>query len=610
VLGENEIMRADTLPKVFRDQVRNFASRVALREKELGVWNEITWEKYYQHVRNVSLGFVKLGLNKGDKVSILSENNQQWLYSDLAIQSVRAMTVGVYSTNPSEQVRYVVGHSESRFIIVEDQEQADKVLEVKHSLPDLERIIVIDMKGLRHYESPLMMRFQQLEEMGAAHNGKHPQLFEEMIDSTDPSDTAVLIYTSGTTGPPKGAILSQKNMLAMVDSVLQVMPMTEKDSVVSYLPLCHAAERIFSILMPIKAGCIVNFSESINTVQEAMREIGPTLFMGVPRIWEKMQSSIVIKIQDATVLKRLAYRVFMPVGIKITEKKLAKERVGLPLEVLYWVAYFCLYRSLRHFLGLSRARITISGAAPVSPDLLKFFHAMRLNIREGYGQTEISGICSIHHFDDVKIGTVGKAVPGVEIKIAEDGEILEKGPGVFQGYFKDPEGTARVFYDGWLCSGDVGRLDEDGHLVITDRKKDILVTAGGKNIAPSEQENSLKFSPYINEAIVIGDRRKFLSALIQIEFENVSKWAQENKIPFTTFKSLARQKEVYELIQKEVDKSNRKFASVENIQKFVLLEKELDHDDEELTATMKVRRKAIEEKYGDLIEGIYGKGRS
>ncbi|MBW1786438.1 MAG: AMP-binding protein [Deltaproteobacteria bacterium] len=603
-------MRPGTLPKLFRAQVQDLGSRVALREKELGVWNEITWEKYYEHVRDVSLGLVKIGLDKGDKVSILSENNQQWLYGDLAIQSVRALTVGVYSTNPSEQVKYVVGHSESRFIIVEDQEQADKVLEVAEDLPHLEKIIVIDMKGLRHYESPLLMSFQELEEMGAAYHEEHPQHFEKMIDSTDPSDLAVIIYTSGTTGPPKGALLTQQNMMAMIDSVLQVMPMTEKDAVVSYLPLCHAAERIFSILIPIKSGCIVNFAESINTVQEALREIGPTLFMGVPRIWEKMQSSIVIKIQDATFLKRLVYKVFMPVGVMITEKRLAKERVGLPRELLYWVAYFSLYRSLRHFLGLSRARITISGAAPVSPDLLKFFHAMRINIREGYGQTEISGICCIHHFDDVKIGTVGKPVPGVELKIAEDGEILEKGPGIFEGYFKDPKGTAAVFSEGWLCSGDVGRLDEDGHLVITDRKKDILVTAGGKNIAPSEQENSLKFSPYINEAIVIGDGRKFLSALIQIEFENVSKWAQKNKIPFTTFKSLARDRRVYELIQKEVDVSNGKFASVEHIRKFVLLEKELDHDDEELTATMKVRRKAIEEKYRDLIESIYGKGRS
>ncbi|MBW2347389.1 MAG: AMP-binding protein [Deltaproteobacteria bacterium] len=515
-----------------------------------------------------------------------------------------------FPTNPPEQVKYIVGHSESRFIIVEDQEQADKVLEVAGELPFLEKIIVIDMKGMRHYESSLLMSFDGLEEIGAGYHRENPDMFENMIRCTDPSDPAVLIYTSGTTGPPKGAILSHRNMLAMVDSVLQVMPVNDNDSVVSYLPLCHAAERIFSILIPLKSGCIVNFSESINTVQEALREIGPTLFMGVPRIWEKMQSSIVIKIQDATLLKRLAYRVFMPVGIRITEKRLAKEKIGPVLMGLYWLSYLIIYRSLRRFLGLSRARITISGAAPVSPELLKFFHAMRLFIREGYGQTEISGICCIHHLEDVKIGTVGKPIPGVELKIADDGEILEKGPGVFQGYFKDPEGTASIFSNGWLCSGDVGRLDEDGHLVITDRKKDILVTAGGKNIAPSEQENSLKFSPYINEAIVIGDGRKFLSALIQIEFENVAKWAQDRKIPYTTFKSLARNRQVYELIQKEVEKSNKKFASVENIRKFVLLEKELDHDDEELTATMKVRRQAIEEKYRDLIETIYGKEES
>jgi long-chain acyl-CoA synthetase len=426
-----------------------------------------------------------------------------------------------------------------------------------------------------------------------------------MIQSMQGDDPAVIIYTSGTTGPPKGAILNQKNMMAMIDSVIQVMPVTENDSLVSYLPLCHAAERIFSILMPLKSGAVVNFAESINTVQESLREIAPTIFMGVPRIWEKMQSSIVIKIQDATLLKRLVYKLLMPVGIRVTERRLTGQGVRVSDKALYGIAYLLLYRSLRKFLGMSRSRITISGAAPISPDILKYFHAMGLNIREGYGQTEMSGITFIHHFDDVKIGTVGKPIPGVEVKIGEDGEILERGPGVFQGYFRDPEGTARIFRDGWLCSGDVGSVDEDGHLTITDRKKDILITAGGKNIAPSEIENHLKFSPYIKEAIVIGDGKKFLSALIQIEFDNVAKWAQDKKIPFTTFKTLAQNREVYELIRKEVENTNDKFARVENIRRFVLLEKELDHDDDELTATMKVRRKAIEEKYEDLIDSIY-----
>jgi len=598
-------MLVDTLPKLFLSQVRRFGERVALREKEFGIWREISWNEYLRHVRNFSLGLVKLGLKRQDTVSILSENNQQWLYADLAVQSAGAITVGVYPTNPPEQVRYVVGHSLSRFVVVGDQEQADKALEVQDDLPNLLKIIAVDVKGMRRYQSDILISFEVVEKIGEAYHKERPELFEEMIQSTREDDPAVIIYTSGTTGPPKGAILNQRNMMSMIDSVIQVMPVTEKDSLVSYLPLCHAAERIFSILIPMKSGAVVNFAESINTVQDSLREIAPTIFMGVPRIWERMQSSIVIKIQDAAFLKRTIYKLLMPVGIRMTEKKLAKQRLGAGDKLLHWIAYLCLYMSLRRFLGLSRARITISGAAPISPDVLMYFHAMGLNIREGYGQTEMSGITFIHHFDDVKIGTVGKPIPGVEFKIAEDGEILEKGPGVFQGYFRDPEGSAKIFRDGWLCSGDVGRVDEDGHVAITDRKKDILITAGGKNIAPSEIENHLKFSPYIKEAIVIGDGRKFLSALIQIEFENVAKWAQDRKISFTTFKTLAQNGEVYQLIRNEVENTNTKFARVENIRKFVLLEKELDHDDEELTATMKVRRKAIEEKYRDLIDSIY-----
>ncbi len=598
-------MKDDTLPKLFLSQVKRFGERVALREKEFGIWRQISWNEYLVHVRNFSLGLVKLGLKKGDAVSILSENNQQWLYGDLATQAAGAMTVGVYPTNPPDQVRYVVGHSKSRFVIAGDQEQADKILEVEGDLEELRKIIVVDMKGLRRYESQALISFDQVEKLGEEHHRENPHLFESMVLAGGADDPAVIIYTSGTTGPPKGAILNQRNMMAMIDSVIQVMPVTEKDALVSYLPLCHAAERIFSILIPMKSGAVVNFAESINTVTESLSEIAPTIFMGVPRIWEKMQSSIVIKIQDATLIKRLAYRLLMPIGLKITEKKLARQPIGSLDRVLYWVAYLGLYRSLRRFLGLSHARITISGAAPVSPDVLKYFHAMGLNIRQGYGQTEMSGITFIHHFDDVKIGTVGKAIPGVEFKIAPDGELLEKGPGVFQGYFRDPDGTGKIFEDGWLCSGDVATVDEEGHLTITDRKKDILITAGGKNIAPSEIENHLKFSPYIKEAVVIGDGRKFLSALIQIEFDNVAKWAQERKIAFTTFKSLATSREVFDLIRKEVENTNTHFARVENIRKFVLLEKELDHDDEELTATMKVRRKSIEEKYGHLINSIY-----
>ncbi len=602
-------MRTDTLPTLFLSQALDLGPRVALREKRLGIWEEITWTRYYEHVRNFSLGLTRLGLTPGDAVAILSENNQQWLYADLAVQAARAVTVGVYSTNPPEQVKYVLGHSDSRFVVVEDQEQADKVLDVKDDLPRLDKIIVVDMKGMRRYRSPALMSFQEVEEIGQAVHDEYPNLFEDMVSGTQSSDAAVIVYTSGTTGPPKGAILSQRNIVSMIDSVLQVVPVTSKDSVVSYLPLNHMAERIFSILIPLKTGAVVNFAESINTIQESLREIAPTIFMGVPRIWEKMHSSLYIKIQDATWLKRVAFKLLMPAGMKITEKKLNKQPIGPSDRILSWLAYIVIYRSLRRFFGLSRARITISGAAPVSPEVLKVFHSLGLRIREGYGQSEMSGITFIHHFDDVKIGTVGKPIPGVEFRIEPDGELVERGPGVFVGYFKDPEGTEKILRDGWLYSGDVGRIDEDGHLVITDRKKDIIITAGGKNIAPSEIENDLKFSPYIKEAIVIGEAKKFLSALIQIEFDNVAKWAQDKKIAFTTFKSLAKNKEVYELISKEVENTNTRFSRVENVRKFVLLEKELDHDDEELTATMKVRRKTIESKYKDIIDAIYGQRR-
>jgi long-chain acyl-CoA synthetase len=600
-------MELKTFPAIFQDKVKRFGNRVALREKEFGIWRNISWTEYYEHVKHFCLGLISLGLEKGDRVSVLSENCQQWLYADLAIQSAGAITVGVYPTNPAAQVKYIIGHSESKFVVVEDQEQADKVLEVKEHLPCLQKAIVIDMKGLRYYNDPLLISFEEVENLGKELDIREPQLFEFHLKSCKPQDIAVIIYTSGTTGPPKGAMLSQHNMVNMVSSVLKVMPLTEKDSMVSYLPLCHAAERIFSILIPLMTGCVVNFAESLDTVQQSLIEIGPTLFMGVPRIWEKMHSSIVIKMKDATPLKRLVYHFLIPIGMKVCEKRLAKQPIPIWFLALNKMAHLFLYRGLKGFLGLSKARITISGAAPISPNILKFYHGIGLKIREGYGQTEISGISFIHHFDDVKIGTVGKPVPGVEFYLAEDGEIVQKSESIFQGYFKDSEGTQKIYKDGWLWSGDIGEVDEDGHLRIVDRSKDIIVTAGGKNIAPSEVENSLKFSPYIKEAIVIGEGKKFLSALIQIEYDNVSKWAQDNKIPFTTFKSLAQNPEVYELIRKEVDKTNDQFARVENIRKFTLLEKELDHDDEELTATLKVRRKIVEKKYKNLIDTIYGK---
>ncbi len=598
-------MEEVTLPKLFQNRVKELGDRVALREKKKGLWRPISWNEYYTHVQNFSLGLNYLGLQKKDRVSILGDNCPEWLYADLAIQSAGGISVGVYPTNSYLQVKYILDHSQSKFVIVKDQEQADKVLMVKDELSTLEKMIVIDMKGLSKYEEPMMLSFREVEEIGKNIHNENPSLFYEMIQKTRSEDVAIIVYTSGTTGLPKGAMLSHRNITSVLDSFFQILPINREDSLVSVLPLCHVAERLFSLFIPMKSGCTINFAESIDTLQSDMAEISPTIFLTVPRILEKMHSAITIKMQDAHPIKRWAYYKFLPIGNKVAERKLTKQRIGLFLRGANFIAYFFLFRPLRNRLGLLQVRECVSGAAPLSKDIMKFFHSIGLMVKEAYGLTECTGVFSMPRGEEIEIGTVGKPIPGWECKIAEDGEILMKGPAVFVGYFRDEEATRQAKQGDWLYTGDIGEFDEHGNLKITDRKKEILITASGKNIAPSEIENRLKFSPFIKEAIVIGDRRPYITALIQIDFDNVADWAQRKGIPFTTFKSLSKNPEVYKLIQGEVEKTNQERSRIEQIKKFVLLEKELDRDDDELTATMKVRREMIEKKYRDLIEGLY-----
>lgn len=599
-------MQKDTIPKLFLRNRDLYRDKVALREKDLGIWQSVTWRDYWNHVCFFALGLGVLGLKKGDKVSIVGDNCREWLYADLAAQASSAITVGIYPTDVASQVKYILENSESSFVVAKDQEQADKVIEVKDELPLLKKIIVIDMKGLRRYKEPMIISFKDVEALGEALHKEQPHLFEEMARNTRPEDTGIIVYTSGTTGQPKGAMISQNNMIKMIGGLSQVLDFRERDSFVSALPLCHIAERMFSLIFPMWAGCTVNFAESVATLQEDVREISPTAFLNVPRIWEKMHAGIMIKMQDAIFFKRWIFNAMMPIGRRVSEYKLKFEPVPLPWKILYGIAYLLLFRALRNRLGLLEARILVSGAAPLSLDIMKFFHAIGLPIRECYGMTEMSGISFMPRNGEIEIGgVVGKAIPGVGLKLAEDGEILQGGETVFQGYYGNPDATREAVHDGWLHTGDVGELDEDGNLKITDRKKDIIITAGGKNIAPSEIENKLKFSPFINEAIVIGDRRKYLTCLIQLELQNVENWAQNNKIAYTTYKSLAAHPEVYTLIQQEVEEANQHFARVETIKKFTILDKELDPDDEELTATMKVKRSIIEKKFKDIIEKMY-----
>lgn len=595
----------DTLPKRFESQMKALGDKIALREKSLGRWRPITWREYYDHVESFSLGLVSLGLKPGERVAILGENCPEWLYADLAAQSARGVAVGVYPTNSAKQVKYILENSDSRYVVVRDQEQLDKILEIKDELPLLRRAIVIDMKGVRKYKDPIILSYAAVEEIGKKMSMGDPSLFRRMISETDANDIAITVYTSGTTGPPKGAMLSHKNIVAAVECFFKMVPVSQTDSLVSALPLCHVAERLFSLFIPLKAGCTINFAEGTDTLQADMIEISPTIFLTVPRILEKLQSAITTRIQDADPVKRWVYKRCMQLGEKVSNLELSGNGVNLFYKALYAIAYFSMFRALRNRMGLLQVRECVSGAAPLSIDVMKFFRSIGFVIKETYGMTETAGVFTMSTGESIKVGSVGKPVEDIEFKLAEDGEILLKGDSVFVGYYHDQAGTERVKKDGWLYTGDVGKLDDEGNLYIVDRKKEIIITASGKNIAPSEIENSLKFSPYIREAIVIGEGKSYLTALVQIDYENVANWAQKEEIPFTTYKSLARNERVCKLIEAEIRQVNEKFSRVESIKKFRILEKELDHDDDEVTATMKVRRQMIEAKYKELISSMY-----
>ena len=551
---------------------------------------------------------ISLGLKKGECVSIISENRPEWVYADFGIMSAGGVTAGIYTTNAPEQCGYIVQNSGSRFYFAENEEQFDKTLRFRKDNPHLEKVIVMEMEGLKRFKDPLLMSFDDLLKLGKEYDEKHPDLFEQRRSEVKPDDLAVLIYTSGTTGPPKGAMLTHSNLLYMSDAMVDVNPVKDGDETLSYLPLCHIFEQLFTVMINIRYKTICNFIESPDTVMDNMREVSPTVTCGVPRIWEKYASGIMIRMSDATWLKRMIFKACMGIGMKYAGLKLNFKPIPPYLKLAYLAAYAAVFRKLKERLGFDRVRVAYSGAAPISPEVLKFFNAIGLPLVEGYGQTEGTGVTSVSKKGRLKIGKVGQPLPGCQVKIAEDGEILVKGPGIFKGYFKNPVATAETLKDGWLHYGDVGELDADGFLKITDRKKDLIITAGGKNIATQNIENQLKFSPYINDAVVIGDRKKFLVALIAIDEENVIKYAQDNKIQFGTYASLTQAPEIKQLIQKEVDRVNKMLAQVEQVKKFSIIPKKLYEEDGEVTPTMKVKRKSINEAYKDIIEKMYKGG--
>lgn len=596
----------DTIVKLFAQRCASLGARTAHREKDFGIWKSYSWSDYWTHAAWVGMGLRALGLQRGQVVSILSEDRKEWAYFDLGIQAVGGIASGVYTTDSAAQLAYLLTDSQSRFLIVENEEQLDKYLEIADSTPDVQKVIVLEDEGLHALSDPRVMFLADLYALGKQAHEAAPETFGDEIAKSQPGDTALLIYTSGTTGMPKGAMLSNENIMAAITAGAHGLPAQDSDEQLCFLPLCHILERDVSIYFPLAAKCTVNFAESPETVFSNLQEVSPMTFTAVPRVWEKIYSRVLIMAQEATWLGRVSFSQAVKAGRKRADALASTGRVPVLTALNYALWDMLVLRNLRRMLGFDRMRRGGTGAAPISPELLKWYWSIGVPLVEGYGMTETSGIATINTPDDNRTGTIGRPVPGVSVRIADDGEIQTKGLNNFQGYWRNNEKSAESYTaDGWLRTGDVGRIDEDGYVTITGRLKDIIITAGGKNITPAEIESRLKFSHYISDAVIIGDRRKYLTALVMIDQENVEKYAQDNKVPFSDFASLCRAQAVQDLIRAEVEQVNREFARVEQIKDFRLIDVLLTAEDEELTATMKLRRSFVEKRHKALIDDMY-----
>ena len=607
-----------TIASRARDWARARPDKVAMRQKDFGIWQETTWRETWELVELAANGLLALGVDVGDRVSIHAEDRREWIILDLATVAIRAITVGLYPTNPMAEVEYTLNDSGSVIHLAEDQEQADKVLGLPAaSFASLRRIIYIEPRGFADYDDPRLLPWEEFLDLGRQHRGQNPQALEARMAAAEADDVMTLVYTSGTTGPPKGAMLTNANCRFAIETVIENPKrfpgghlVDGDDQIVTYLPLCHVAERLFSTWHLVASAPVLNFAESAQQVNVALQEVQPTIFFAVPRIWEKLHAGVLIRGADASRFKKFMLDRALSVAGWIGRSRAANDGQWTPAtRVVYALGWVLVFRALRERLGLRFCRYAASGAAPISPEVLEFFIGIGLNVYELYGMTENTAVATSNFHGRMKLGTVGEPYDEIAdgFRIDEEtGEIQVKHDGVFAGYWGKPEQTAETFTDdGWLMTGDVGEWVDGTHVRIVDRIKHIIITSGGKNISPSEIENDLKTSPFINEAMVIGDRRKFLTALIGIELETVGNWALKNGIPYTTYRDLTEKEEVVQLVRQAVDLTNEKFARVEGIKDFRLIPKELDHEDGELTATQKVKRTSMEEMYGDLVESMY-----
>jgi long-chain acyl-CoA synthetase len=601
------VVEGETVAAMFWNAVALRGDTVFMRQKKLGIWREWTWNQTAQAVREIGNGLLALGLGAGECASIASNTVIEWVLADLAVLSCGGVSNGIYPTDAAPQMQYLCEDSRTRILFVEDEEQLDKALAVRDQLPLLRMIVVFDAEGLRDFHDERVIDLAALRALGRTHAADHPSELDVRTQACRPDDLAILVYTSGTTGRPKGAMHSHRGLVYTARGYNRIVAQDESDERMCFLPLCHIAERMGGEYFGVYTGAILNFVENPETVPENVREIAPTVFTAVPRVWEKFYSGVMIALRESGRLQQWAYAWSIGVGGRIADRVLAGQPIGAALKLQFGLARVLALNNVRKMIGIHRARFCVTGAAPIAPDLVKWYLALGVPMVEVWGMTETCGAATYTPAARIKPGMIGPACPYNEVKLdPATGELMVRGTNVFMGYLNQPEKTAETIRpDGWLHTGDVGLVDDEGYFRITDRMKDIIITAGGKNITPSELENDLKFSPYVTDAVVVGDKRPYLVVIVMIDQENVEKYAQDRDIPFSNYASLTRAADVQALIQGELDRVNKKFARVEQIKKFWLLDTQLSAEDDELTPTMKLKRKLVEKKYADKIDAMY-----